>query len=155
MFHNNDSRVENGNKLLLCFKWHLISALAVRYLESAQTVNTGANVTLTCELTGNSWSSGVNISKGNDETSETSVCVIDDQGSSDCEEANIRATGDIDGAKMTVVMAIENASCTDSGQYYCSPAADATARTSTKLTVLCRLTTLLLIWFNVYNFSYM
>lgn len=110
----------------------------MKFLESDQTVDTAANVTLTCELTGNTWSLGVNISRSNSASSTTRVCAINGQGSGVCDADNIKSVGEIDGSTMTVVMNIENASCVDSGQYICSSVSNTTAKTATKLTVICK-----------------
>ena len=48
----------------------------------------------------------------------------------------MQVTGTIAGATMTVEMYIDSAACTDSGQYFCSPKDDDSAKASRKMTVI-------------------
>ena len=114
----------------------LFTSSDVRYLKGDTTVNSGENVTLTCELTGNSWASGVNIARSSVDSVETIICTVNNTGGGSCNGTRIQVTGSIVDATMTVKMYIDSAACTDSGQYFCSPIDDDTAKALRKMSVI-------------------
>jgi len=107
----------------------------VSFLDGDQIAIAGESVVLRCELSDDIWASGVLISRSID-GQEQEMCTVNGTGQGSCTEQRFNVTSSTTMSTLTVEVNLNSADCEDTGQYFCEPVSDTSARSGIMLTAI-------------------